>query len=126
MSNELRFPDPAPDREIATALGPALDPPLDTPAYWDGLHRRIMARIAATNPVAPWWSISPLVARAGLIAAALALLALGALALQTREVESRMAFQAVMETELEVARVLPGIDEPFDRAPRAPSTDSQR
>jgi hypothetical protein len=49
-------------------------------------------------------------ARAGLLAAALALLVLGALAMQNRELETRMAFQAVTETELEVARIIPDVD----------------
>jgi|SRR6185436_719853 len=119
MNNELRFPDPSPDREIAAALEPLLAPPMDNAAYWEGLHRRIMGRVASA-PM--WWAISPTAARAGLIAAALALLALGALARQTHEIEARVAFQATTETELEVARIIPGIDEPISHsAPRAPT-----
>ena len=60
-----------------------------------------------------WWSVSPGVARAGLLAAGLALIALGALVVQTRELEMRVAYEAVTETELEVARIIPGIDEPY-------------
>ena len=117
MSKELRFPDPAPDPQVAAALQPLLAPPMDNEVYWGGLHRRIMARIATVGSPSTWWAVSPTMSRAGLIAAGLALLALGALALQTREIESRMAFQAVTETELEVARIIPGIDEPV-RTPR--------
>ena len=109
---ELRFPDPAPDRHIAAALKPLLAPPSDTPAYWDGLQRRVMARVSNAAALPTWWSLSPGVARIGLVAAGLAIFALGALALQSREIETRMAFEAVTETELEVARVIPGIDEP--------------
>jgi hypothetical protein len=115
---ELRFPDPAPDRKIAAALKPFLTPPSDTPAYWDGLQRRVMARVANAAALPTWWSVSPGVARVGLVAAGLAILALGALALQTRELEMRVAYEAVTETELEVARIIPGIDEPYV-APRA-------
>ena len=95
MSRELRFPDPSADPELAAALEPLLTPPNDSGEYWDGLHRRIMARIATVGAPSTWWSISPTMARAGLIAAGLALLALGALALQTSENETRMAYQAV-------------------------------
>jgi hypothetical protein len=113
MSNELRFPDPARDSEIAGALEPLLVPPQDTAAYWDGLRGRIMARVSQT--ASPWWSVSPITARAGLLAAGLALLALGALALQAREIETRMAFDSVTESPLEVARIIPGVDEPLTR-----------
>jgi hypothetical protein len=115
MSKELRFPDPAPDREIAGALAPVLAPPTDSAAYWDGLHRRIMARIASAGSPTVWWNFSPAAMRAGLIAAGLALLALGALALETKATEARMAFQTVTETPLEVARIIPGVDEPPPR-----------
>ena len=112
MAKELQFPDLSPDPRVVAALEPVLAPAQDTPAYWDGLHRRIMARVADAGAIA-WWSISPAAARAGLVAAGLAILALGALALQTRELNNRIAFEAVAETELEVARVIPGIDEPI-------------
>jgi hypothetical protein len=70
--------------------------------------------------------ISPNMARAGLIAAGLALLALSALARQTREIEARMAVQSVTETELEVARVIPGIDEPYGVTARTPGAAQRR
>jgi hypothetical protein len=116
MSKELRFPDPNPDAELARAMSPLLTPPIDNGAYWDGLHRRIMARVATAGAEGTWWALSPSVARMGLIAAGVALLALGALALQTHETEARMAFQAVTDTELEVARIIPGVDEPYPRS----------
>jgi hypothetical protein len=114
MSNELQFPDPERDRALAAALEPLLVPPADTPAYWAGLQSRILRRISQDFAPA-WWNISPATARAGLLAAGLALLALGALALQAREIEERMAFQSVTEIPLEVARIIPGVDEPLPR-----------
>ena len=126
MNHELHFPDQAPDRQVAGALQPLLAPPVDDAAYWDGLHRRIMARVATAGSPATWWVISPNMARAGLIAAGLALLALSALARQTREIEARMAVQSVTETELEVARVIPGIDEPYGAAARTPGAAQRR
>lgn len=127
MSNELRFPDPSPDREVVDAMQPLLTPPVDNAAYWDGLHRRIMAKIATVGAPQTWWSISPTMAKAGLIAAGLALLILGALVQQTREIEARIAVQSVLETEMEVARIIPGVDEPSVRlAPRAPAPSRSR
>lgn len=126
MNNELHFPDPAPDQQVAGALLPLLAPPGDDSAYWDGLHRRIMARVATAASPSTWWVVSPNMARAGLIAAGLALLALSALARQTREIEARMAVQSVTETELEVARVIPGIDEPYGTDARTPGTAQRR
>jgi hypothetical protein len=126
MNNELHFPDPTPDRQVAGALQPLLAPPVDDAAYWDGLHRRIMARVATAATPATWWMVSPNMARAGLIAAGLALLALSALARQTREIEARMAVQSVTETELEVARVIPGIDDPYGATARTPGAAQRR
>jgi len=108
MSKDLQFPDPNPDRELAAALAPLLVPPTDTAGYWNDFERRVMARIESR---AAWWFVSPATVRAGMAAAGLALLALGALALQTRQIEARMAYRAVTETPLEVAAPIPGIDE---------------
>jgi len=115
MSKELRFPDPSSDPQVVQGLRQLLVPPTDDAVYWNGLHRRIMANIASAGASTTWWGVSPSMARAGLVAAGLAMLALGALALQTREIEARMAFQSVTETQLEVARIIPGIDEPVVR-----------
>jgi hypothetical protein len=123
MGKELKFPDDTPDQVIGRAIEPLLAPPSDDDAYWGGLHRRIMAHVAEGGS-SVWWNISPITARAGLIAAGLALFALGALYMQSREVETRMAFQSVTETELEIARIIPGLDEPYtpvwQRTPAAP------
>jgi len=126
MNNELHFPDPGPDQQVADALRPLLAPPADDDAYWNGLHHRIMARVASVAAPSAWWIVSPRVARIGLIAAGLALLALSALARQTREVEARMALQAVTETQLEVARVIPGIDEDYGTATHTPAPAPRR
>lgn len=111
MGKELQFPVDGPDQVIGNALEPVLAPPSDGDAYWSGLHRRIMSRVADAGGSLTWWSVSPMTARAGLMAAGLALLALGALVMQAREVQTRMAFEQGIETELEVARIIPGIDE---------------
>lgn len=117
MNNELKFPDPSADAELAAALAPLLSPPDNSVGYWNGFERRIMAHIESAPS---WWFISPSTARAGMLAAGLALLALGALALQTRQIEARMAYRAVTETPLEVAAPIPGIDErPSRYAPSA-------
>lgn len=119
MSKDLKFPDPAADRELAAALAPLLTPPDDSATYWNAFERRIMAHIESAPS---WWFISTATARAGLIAAGLALLALGALAMQTRQIEARMAYRAVLETPLEVAAPIPGIDARPSRYAPAPAT----
>jgi hypothetical protein len=117
MDNELKFPDPAADAELTAALTPLLLPPDNSVGYWNGFERRIMAHIES---VPSWWFITPSTARAGMLAAGLALLALGAMALQTRQIEARMAYRAVTETPLEVAAPIPGIDvRPSRYAPAA-------
>jgi hypothetical protein len=108
MSKELKFPDPQADAELVAALTPLLTPPDNSTGYWNSFERRIMAHIE-TAP--SWWFISASTARAGMVAAGLAILALGAMALQTRQIEARMAYRAVTETPLEVAAPIPGIDE---------------
>ncbi len=118
MSKHLQFPDPHPDRELAAALAPLLAPPSDTSWYWNDFERRVMARIEARA----MWFVSPATWRAGMAAAGLALLALGALALQTRQIEARMAYRAVTETPLEVAAPIPGIDERPRRFAEPPAT----
>src|SRR5690349_7087375 len=127
MSNELRFSDQSPDREVVDALQPLLAPPMDNAAYWDGLQRRIMARIATVGTPASWWSISPTMAKAGLIAAGLPRLILRARVEQTREIEARRAVQSVMETQMGGARIIPGVDEPSVHAvPAAPAPSRAR
>ncbi len=119
MSKHLQFPDPAPDQELAAALAPLLAPPSDTEGYWNAFERRVMARIESRSV---WWFVSPATLRAGMAAAGLALLALGAMALQTRQMEARMAYRAVTETPLEVAAPIPGIDERPSRYAEPPAT----
>jgi hypothetical protein len=119
MSKDLRFPDPAPDRELAAALAPLLTPPDDSVGYWNTLERRVMARIESAPA---WWFLTPSTLRAGMAAAGLALLALGALALQTRSIEARLAYRAVTETPLEVAAPIPGIDPRPSRYAEPPAT----
>jgi hypothetical protein len=113
MDNQLQFPGGDRDVQLASAIEPLLVPPVDDAAYWAGLHARIMARVSEAALTSSWWVVPPTVARAGMLAAAIALLVLGALAVQDRELETRMAFEAVTETELEVARILPNAGEPY-------------
>ena len=68
------------------------------PAYWDGLESRILAYVRATPPAAAeWWEAFAGWTRVGLVAAAVAVaVALSAL-LRTRDVEARVAYEAVVE-----------------------------
>ena len=68
------------------------------PAYWAGLESRILAYVLATPPAAAeWWEAFAGWTRVGLAAAVVATaVALSAL-LRTRDVEARVAYEAVVE-----------------------------
>lgn len=125
MDNQLQFPGSDRDVELASAIEPLLAPPVEDAGYWAGLHGRIMARVSEAAATATWWMVPPAAARAGMLAAGIALLVLGALAVQDRERESRMAFQAVTETEMEVARILPNAGEPYGQPGGARATPAR-
>lgn len=68
----------------------------DDQGYWRFLERRIMARIAS-EAAREWWSYFPAWSRAGLAAAALALMVAGVAAWQTRKAQEDVAWRE-MET----------------------------
>lgn len=70
-------------------------------SYWTFLERRIMARITAEG-TREWWSYFPAWSRAGLAAAALALLAAGVAAWQTRQTQELVAWQELLESPVEM------------------------
>jgi hypothetical protein len=77
------------DEELHAALRAVYSQPSDG-SYWAFLERRIMARITAEG-TREWWSYFPAWSRAGLAAAALALLVAGVAAWQTREASQEVA-----------------------------------
>lgn len=88
------------DEELNAALRVEYSLPAGS-SYWAFLERRIMARITADG-TREWWSHFPAWSRAGLAAAALALLVAGVAAWQTRKAEDLVAFQELLESPGEV------------------------
>jgi hypothetical protein len=76
------------DDELHAALRIEYDQPTET-SYWAFLERRIMARITSEG-AREWYSYFPAWSRAGLAAAALALMVAGVAAWQTRKAQSEM------------------------------------
>ncbi len=98
MSRELRFPvggRDAPDEELARALAPLYAAPEDE-AYWDDLHVRIMRRVRGAAEEGAWWMVLNHWARAGAAAAVLIAALAGALLVQQRANEARMAYEQML------------------------------
>src|SRR5215208_2557351 len=97
-TSNARGPDDR-DPEVTRLLRAAYEPPADS-TYWQGLERRILARVAAAGaaPAAEWWEAFAGWTRAGLIAAGLAGVVAAAAMFQTRAAAVRVAYEAVVET----------------------------
>ena len=98
MTTDARVPDGR-DPDVTRLLRAAYEPPAD-PAYWEGLERRILARVTAAGaaPAAEWWEAFAGWTRAGLIAASLAAAVTTAAMFQTRTAAVRVAYEAVVES----------------------------
>ena len=64
-------------------------------AYWDGFHRRILSYVAAAE--GGWWTAYGSWKRLGIVAASVALAAIGVGTQGTREAETRAAYEAVLD-----------------------------
>ena len=64
-------------------------------AYWDGLHRRILSYVASVE--GGWWTAYGSWKRLGIVAASVALAAIGVGTQRTREAETRAAYEAVLD-----------------------------
>jgi hypothetical protein len=82
------------DDDAVGVLGAMYAPPGD-PAYWDGLHARIMGYVLASEN--GWWTAFGNWKRLGLAAAAVAIIAVGLGTRDTREAETRAAYEAVLD-----------------------------
>ena len=103
MDEGMRGPALVRDDEVTNHLRAIVAPP-DDPSYWEGLERRIMARIGRAQEEGRWWVLSERAYRFGLMAAGLILIIAGSVYLRSRAVETRMAYESVIET--------PGEDRP--------------
>lgn len=98
MSRELKFPSggrEVPDDELGRLLAPLYAAPADE-AYWDDLHARIMRRVRGAAEEGAWWVVLSHWARAGAAAAILIAVLAGALLMQQRAAESRLAYEAML------------------------------
>jgi len=89
-----------PDDDVHSTLRAEYAAPSDG-SYWAFLERRIMARISS-EAAREWWSYFPAWSRAGLAAAALALLVAGVAAWQTRKAQEHVAWHELLETPSEM------------------------
>ena len=94
MTIEHLTPD-EPGEDVRRTMRALYAPP-SAPSYWDGLERRIMERVTRGGPV-EWWSFFDGWKRAGLIAAGIAAILTAVVALRSREVDARLAYEAVIE-----------------------------
>jgi len=93
---------------VVRALREMYGPPLD-PAYWDQLHRRVLSRVARERVAGgtgigsfvsydPWGLAFRAWAKAGLIAAGIAVLCVGAATWHSRSADARAAYETVLTT----------------------------
>lgn len=104
MTHDMNGPALVRDDDLTNELRAIVAPP-DAPGYWASLEQRIMARLERGQEEGRWWALSERVYRLGMIAAGLVLIAAGSVWLRSRAVETRMAYESVMET--------PGDDQPL-------------
>ena len=82
------------DAIVRTKLGEMYAAPSD-PAYWSDLQIRILERIADSDP-GLWWVFLGRWARAGIVAAALALMAAGLASVATQRGNAELAYQELL------------------------------
>ncbi len=97
MSDDMRGPALVRDDDLTNELRAIVAPPADA-AYWDALEARILARIDRARDEGRWWALPERMYRLGLVAAGLVLIVAGSVWLRQRAVETRMAYESVIET----------------------------
>jgi hypothetical protein len=85
----------AEDAIVREKLGELYAAPTD-PAYWSELQVRVLSRIADSDP-GLWWVFLGRWARAGIVAAALALMAAGVASVARESAENQLAYQRVLD-----------------------------
>jgi hypothetical protein len=94
QKNEFISPE---DAAVRDGLANIYAAPSD-PAYWSDLQIRILTRIADSDP-GLWWMFLGRWARAGIVAAALALMAAGVAAVMNKDEANQIAFQSLLDGE---------------------------
>jgi hypothetical protein len=95
MRDKVEFSLEERDERVTGLLRALMNAPSD-PAYWDALAARIMARMRMDEDA--WWQPFGGWVQAGLLAAAVAGVALGLTLLGERQAQSRWAYQTIVET----------------------------
>ena len=83
------------DDDVTRGLRAIYAAPSD-PAYWVALEARIMARVGAEGEA--WWHAFRDWVRIGLVAAGVAVAAAGFALARERDLETRLAYQTIVET----------------------------
>jgi hypothetical protein len=115
MKNDSMMFDPdGRDGDVTRGLRGIYAAPGDG-AYWNGLESRIMRYILAADG-GPWWTAFGGWTRAGAVAAAIALVAVGLGSQDAHEAERRAAYEAVVDgsapaTTLDRVTRTPGLTE---------------
>ena len=128
MSNELKFPvggRDGRDEELAQMLRPLYAAPEDE-QYWNGLHARILRRVGAAGgaigDAGEWWMVLSRWSRVGAAAAVMAAALAGAMWLQHRSTEARLAYDAMLSAPavytMQIDDVTPGVLVPGARPMR--------
>ena len=94
MSDDVILFDPERQDDDATRALRAMYAAPGDAAYWDGLHGRIMGYIVASEGA--WWTGFRNWKPLGLVAAAIALVAVGFGAQDVHDAETRAAYEAVL------------------------------
>ena len=97
MTDDTMGPALVRDDDLTNELRAIVAPP-DAPGYWDALEARIMARIERGKDEGRWWALSERMYRIGMMAAGLILIVAGSFWLRSRAVETRMAYESVIES----------------------------
>jgi hypothetical protein len=96
MTLEPRIGPNGRDDDLTRALRELYAPPTED-SYWDALERRILARVRASGEDA-WWGQLAHWARAGAVAASVALLLAGVTFWRTKHERERLAYEALVES----------------------------
>jgi hypothetical protein len=120
MKIERNTPAEPGDEEVTRVLRDLYASPSPNASYWDTLESRIMARIAGAGEAPEWWGVFHGWVRIGLAAAVLAGVLSGAALLREREVQERLAYDAVMES----ASVIPVAGPTIARGPGRSTRDA--
>ncbi len=97
MTEGMQGPALVRDDELTNELRAIVAPPA-APGYWESLEARIMARIERGQEEGRWWVLSERMYRLGMMAAGLILIVAGSVWLRSRAVETRMAYESVIES----------------------------